>query len=358
MKKSVGKYSDAVFVVVTECDCPVYSVGEELKVQNFCLSISSYKPGCLHLAQKIASILTNTTGLPQATAASSQFDCGGCEGIIHFEHKKEKDFATLQMKMLKDKNEQRNRRLVEKYFITLRHLEIFKPLNDPSLVDLTSLLEFKRISRNQRILKKGAPGNHLYIILEGKVAVLKNDGSKALEIQSGGIFGEMSLLSGEPVSRSIHTVEDSVMAMLSLKNFRDILRSYHNLQFFLLKMLVQRAQTVALRSGNISSGMTGKLAEINAVDVLKIINHNRKTGAVHLALKEGKAVLFFKEGEIVYARYHKHRQKEAVLALLAAKDGHFSYTRGIPKELEKSPPIGEFRELILEGLKRIDKTQG
>jgi hypothetical protein len=144
------------------------------------------------------------------------------------------------------------------------------------------------------------------------------------------------------------------MAMLSVKNFRDVLRRYQILQLFLLKMLVDRAQTVALRSGNITSGMTGKLDEIHAADLFQIINAARKTGVVKLSLKEGKAVIFFKEGEIVFARFQRHRQKEAVYAVLGAKNGHFSYTRGIPKELEKSQPIEEFMALMMEGLQRID----
>ena len=70
-------------------------------------------------------------------------------------------------------------------------------------------------------------------------------------------------------------------------------------------------------------------------------------------------MIFFKEGEIVYARFQKHRQKEAVYALLGAKNGHFSYTRGIPKELDKSPPIGGgFMVLMMEGMQRIDEIQG
>jgi len=361
LKKSGEKYSDAVFLVVAERACPVYNVGDELKVQDFCLSVTSYKPGCLHLAKKIANILTvkdNIIGVPKVSGENSQFDCGGCEGMIHFEYKKEKDFATLQMKMLKGAEDRRHRHLIEKHFGELRKLDVLKPLNDHSLVDLTLLLEFKTIPHNKRVVKKGAPGNNLYIILKGKVAVIKDDGSKAVEIRAGEIFGEMSLLSGEPVSNSIHTVEDTLVATLSLKNFRNVLRSYHKLQFFLLKMLVDRAQTVALWSGNISSGMTGELAKLNTADLFQLVNSNRKTGAVRLSLKEGKAVLFFKEGEIIYARFQKFRQKEAVFELLGAKNGQFSYTRGIPKELAKSPPIGEFMALMIEGKQRIDEIQG
>ncbi len=359
MKNPVETYSDAVFIISAERSCPVYNVGEELKVQNFCLSITSYKPGCLYLAQKIADILTEKNkigGIPKTTAPKSQFDCGRCDGIIHFEYKKEKDFATMQMKMLKDSESQRRKHLIEKHFGELRKLDIFKPLDDHSLVDLTLLLEFKTIPKDKRVVKKGAPGNDLYIVLKGKVAVIKDLGTKAVEISAGEIFGEMSLLSGEPVSNSIHTTEDTLVAMLSLKNFRDILRSYQKLQFFLLKILVDRAQTIALRSGNITSGMTGKFSEISIVNLFQLLHSKRKTGTVKFSVKEGKAVVFFKEGQIVYARFQKNSQKEAVYALLGAQNGSFSYTRGIPYELRKSQPIEDFRQLILEGMQKFDQN--
>jgi CRP/FNR family transcriptional regulator, cyclic AMP receptor protein len=356
LNKPEEKYRDAVFLITEERSCPIYNAGEELKVQNFNLLIPSYKSTCLHLAQKIVNIVTvkdTLGGLPQGSGQKLQFDCGGCEGIIHFEYKKGKDFTTLQMKMLQEAKDRRRRKLIEQHFGALRQLDIFKPLNDHALVDLTLLLEFKTIPKDKRVVKKGAPGNDLYIILKGRVTVINDRGVKIAEIKAGEIFGEMSLLSGEPVSNSIHTAEDSQVALLSVKNFRNILKSYQILQHFLLKMLVDRAQTIALRSGNITSGMAGKLADISPADLLQMINAARKTGAVHLSLKEGRAVIFFKEGEIVFARFLKHRQKEAVHAVLAEENGNFSYTRGIPKELAKSPPIGEFRELMLEGMQRL-----
>lgn len=361
MNKPEEKYRDTVFLITEERSCPIYNAGEELKVQNFSLLMASYKPSCLHLAQKIANIVTvkDTIGmLPQSGGQKLQFDCGGCEGMIFFEYKKGKDFATLQMKMLQEAKDRRRRKLIEQHFGTLRQLDIFKPLNDHALVDLTLLLEFKTIPKDKRVVKKGAPGNDLYIILKGMVTVINDRGLKIAEIKAGEIFGEMSLLSGEPVSNSIHTSEDSQVALLSVKNFRNILKSYQILQLFLLKMLVDRAQTIALRSGNITSGMTGKLADTNLVDLLQMINAARKTGAVHLSLKEGRAVIFFREGEIVFARFQKHRQKEALFAVLGEKNGHFTYLRGIPKELDTSPPIGEFNGLMIEGMQRLAATPG
>ena len=358
MKTPVNKIQDAVFLIVSERSCPIYNIGEELKVENFSLSVSSYKPGCLYLAQKIVKIVTTKDGIsgfPQNDSKKARFDCGGCDGLIYFEYKKEKEFATLQMKLLQETEERRRRKRLNQFFGELRKLKIFKPLDDHSLSDLTLLLEFKTILVDKVIIKKGAPGANLYIILKGQVAVIDDDGSKLGEIGTGEIFGEMSLLTGEPVVHSIHSLEATQVAMLSVKNFRDVLKKYPVLQLFLLKMLVDRAQTMTLRSGNITSGMTGELAEINVVDLFQLINSSQKTGMIELALKNGKAVVVFKEGEIIYARFLQLRQKDAVYALMGAKQGRFSYTRGIPKELDSISPIGGFMAIMMEGVQRIDE---
>jgi CRP/FNR family cyclic AMP-dependent transcriptional regulator len=71
----------------------------------------------------------------------------------------------------------------------------------------------------------------------------------------------------------------------------------------------------------------------------------------------GKAAVWFKDGEIVQANFLKLRDKDAVFALLGVKNGHFSYTRGVPDELENLPSIGDFLGILMEGLQRIDEDQ-
>ena len=190
------------------------------------------------------------------------------------------------------------------------------------------------------------------------MAVVANDGSRLAEMGTGEIFGEMSLLSGEPVTSSIYTIEATQLAMLSVKNFKHVLKKYPVLQLFLFKLLVNRAQALTLRSGIITSGMNGELAEISIVDLFQLINSARKTGMVDLLLEQGRAMVFFKEGEIVYARFLKLRNREAMFALLGVKSGHFSYSKGIPSEIEQLPPIGGFMGMMVEGLQWVDEHQG
>ncbi len=123
-------------------------------------------------------------------------------------------------------------------------------------------------------------------------------------------------------------------------------------------MLVARAQAMALKEGNISSGMTGELEEIAAVDLFQLINSSQKTGTIVLSLARGQAHVYFFEGQIVFARYLQMKGKEAVYALLGANKGFFSYSNGIPHQLDGRPPIGDFMGMLMEGLQRIDEVDG
>jgi len=92
-------------------------------------------------------------------------------------------------------------------------------------------------------------------------------------------------------------------------------------------MLVDRAQSMALRSGNITSGMAGELDEISIVELLQLMNTSQKTGRIELLFDDAKATVLFNEGELIQIRYRNLKDKEALFALLAKKDGHFPTPR-------------------------------
>lgn len=357
--------NNAIFIVTSENSCPYYDLGDELKIESSSLSISSFKPVCLFLAAKIVEIVTaqnnssrfSKLGSPQLRpkAQKTQFDCGGCTGMIQYKFKQEKEYATLQMKLLKESEELRKRQHLQKYYNHMRQLEIFDSLEDDALKALTFFLEFKTVLPQKILVEKDAPGTHLYIILTGLVDVVDDHGQKISQMHSGEIFGELSLLSGEPHSNSIHTATATQVALLSIKNFRKILKKHPPLQIFLFKLLINRVQAMALRSGNIASGMTGDLKEIPAVDLMQLINSSQKTGSIELVCDEGRAHIYFNEGEIIHAHYNQLEGKEAVFVILGIQQGHFTYNRGVVDEFKDLPPIGGFIGLMMEGVQRIDE---
>ena len=219
------------------------------------------------------------------------------------------------------------------------------------------LLEFKILPFGKVVVKKGSPGTNFFIILHGQVEVRADDNSKLADLGAGEMFGEMSLLSAEPFSHTIVSLTTSKLAMLSIKNFKVILKKFPLLQMFMFKLLVDRAQAITLKSGNIASGMTGELSEISPVDLFQLIHTSRKTGTVNIALDQGRGMVFFREGEIVYGGYLKLRGKEAVYKLLGMKSGQFSYTKGIPDILNNVPSLGGFMGMMMEGVQSLDENQ-
>ena len=356
----VMNYRDAIFVVTEERSCPLYNVGEEFRVEKMELTVPQNKPACLNMVQSIIQATTEEHTFERLTQHGihrAKFECGGCEGLIRFEFKNDKEFATLQMKLLAAAERRERLRTMDNLFDLLRNLKIFESLDDDSLNDLAELLKLETFDENKVVLKKGEPGTQLYFVLEGKVAVLGSDNKVLSELGSGEIFGELSLLSGEPVTTTVHTRAKTKLAILSARDFKRILNKYPILQVFFYRMLVERAQANTQRGDNIASGMTGQLAEINTVDLFQLINASQKTGQVEFFLNDGKAVVLFHEGEIVKARYNSLSGKDAVFALLGKRSGQFVYTSGIPEEAKKLDVIGGFMGLIMEGLRRLDERE-
>ena len=354
------EYRNAIFIITEERSCPIYNVGEELKVENDALTVPEAKPACLMLVRELMKVVADKQSMERFTPSGVKkfkFECGGCVGLIRFEFKKAREFATLQMKLLAVAEQRARMRHLDKFFDVLRSLDIFEPLDEDSLRDLSAQLQLKEFSENKIILKKGDPGTSLYIVLEGRVAVIGDEGQTLSEMTSGEIFGEMSLLSGEPVTTSIHSREKTNLAILSSKDFKHVLNKYPVLQVFFYRMLVDRSQANTIRAGTISSGMTGRLSEINAVELFQLINSSQKTGKVQLVLDDGSAGITFNEGELVKVHYKELTGKEAFFALLAKGEGNFTYTSGLSSEEKELPVLGGFMGLIMEGMRRVDEQE-
>ena len=355
---SPKEFRDAIFVVTEERACPIYNVGEEFKVEGMGLSVPEAKPVCLMMVRELMQALSERKSFERLTQHGVQkvkFECGGCTGLIRFEFKRDKGFATLQMKLLAAAEQRARMRHLDRFYDTLRGLDIFEPLDEDSLRDLTGQLQLREYPANKIVLKKGDPGTHLHIILEGRVAVVGDDGQTLSEMGVGDIFGEMSLLSGEPVTTSIHSRERTRLAALSSKDFKHTLNKYPVLQVFFYRMLVERAQANTLRAGTISSGMTGRLTDINAVELFQLINSSQKTGRVRLVFEEDKGEVAFNEGELVRAECGPLTGKEAFFAVLARSEGSFTYTSGLTAEELALPVIGGFMGLIMVGMRRMDE---
>ncbi|WP_446010288.1 cyclic nucleotide-binding domain-containing protein [Candidatus Electrothrix sp.] len=355
------EYRNAVFIVTEEHACPIYNVGDEFIVHESTLTIERNKEVCLMLVQEMLKTLNCSRPLrPRFTQTGmrrTKFECGGCTGLIRFEYKKENAYSTLQMNLLEVAKKRAKNQLIEDFFDLLREMELFEPLDDFDLQDLALLMKLQKFSANKVIIEAGELGTHFYVVLSGTVAVVREDNEVVAEIGPGDIFGEMSLLSGELTYPSVYSKTAVQLAALKAKDFKHVLSRYPILQIFFYRVLVNRAQVNTIRSGNISSGMSGDLEDINTVELFQLINSGGKTGKVQFTFDASQALTLFNEGEIVYCQYGELEGKEAIFSLLAKQKGSFVYTKGLTQEEKKLPVLGGFMGLVMEGLRRIDEEQ-
>lgn len=91
----------------------------------------------------------------------------------------------------------------------------------------------------QIIVTQGTPGQAFYMILTGRVEILR-DGASLGTFGPGDFFGEMSLLDQAPRSATIRAVEPTTCLMLSSWDFKALLEKHPSIAVKLLEVLSRR----------------------------------------------------------------------------------------------------------------------
>ena len=96
----------------------------------------------------------------------------------------------------------------EKYENTLRKVEILKSIDPYELGQICDALKTKTFKEGELIIKQGEKGDVFFILDEGKAHAEKvfeegKPAERVKEYESGGFFGELALLKGEPRAASI-----------------------------------------------------------------------------------------------------------------------------------------------------------
>jgi CRP-like cAMP-binding protein len=356
------QFRNGIFIITEEDHCPLYNVREELKISDGNnLTMPAGKPSCLILTKELIAIASADSSYEKYSQGINQkvkFECGGCTGLIRFEYKKDKGFATLQMKLLAAAERREKIKGSSKFADLLRSVDIFSTLSSDDLLDLATLLELSDVPWQFPIAQKGDPGDRLFILLSGKAEVIDDHGVAIAELKKGEVFGEMSLLTGDRVSTTIMTAEPCQIAVMNQKNFRHILNRFPALQVFFYKLLVSRITKMNLqRAEELSSGMVGQLSDISPVEVCQMINANQKTGRLRLEFEDSRAVITFHEGELVHAEFDGLLGKDAFYRILSMDNGRFKFTQGLTEKEKALDVIGGFMGMLMEGMKRLDDLQ-
>ncbi len=348
-KRKEGTDQSPLYKIVEDNNCPLYNMGDEFELSEKVLLLPPGKPACLVLVRDVIEY-SDDHHQPPETGGVETFNCSGCTGIISLEVKRERKFLTAP-------NTKEQEAYIGVVANLLHDFAIFKSVEEHNVNEFISHLRLDTYAVGETILKKGEPGRNLYIVVSGKVEVVGDDDMSIALIDKGEVFGEMSLLSGNPVGASIKVREAATVLYISAKDFRKILNKSSSLQMYFTRLLARRMGEINMaRSEEFSSGMTGKLSEMPPSELFQTFNMNQKTGVLSLQLTDETAALTFREGGLIRVQYNDMEGVEAFYELLKLKKGRFKFTPGLKPEDMEASELGDFMHLLMEGLRRIDEA--
>jgi CRP-like cAMP-binding protein len=103
----------------------------------------------------------------------------------------------------------------------LASVDLFSRLSEEQRQEIAAATEIRTFGRGEAIVRQEAPGESMFIVCSGTVAVVLEPGHREVAtIEKGGYFGEMSLLSGEPRSATVVARGDVSVLELDAALFR------------------------------------------------------------------------------------------------------------------------------------------
>jgi CRP/FNR family transcriptional regulator len=125
-----------------------------------------------------------------------------------------------------------------------KNIRLLSSLTDKELSHILKKVNLKKFKKNEIILHEKDTNMFMYIILQGKVKVIRitEDGKEVLLAmhQTGDFFGEMSLIDGKTAPATVMVTEDSHIIIISKENFYSILFNNEKVLKALLQIMSSR----------------------------------------------------------------------------------------------------------------------
>jgi CRP/FNR family cyclic AMP-dependent transcriptional regulator len=126
----------------------------------------------------------------------------------------------------------------------LKGVPLLSSLSEKEVKDISDKIILKEVRKNETILSEEDTNRFMYIIVFGKVKVLKttDDGRDTIIAlhKSGEFFGEMSLIDGRTEPATVVAMEDSLIGIISKTNFHSLLRQQEKILDAFLQILCLR----------------------------------------------------------------------------------------------------------------------
>lgn len=126
----------------------------------------------------------------------------------------------------------------------LKAVSLFGSLSQRFITGIAKSCVERQFDAGETLVRQGNPGVGLFVIVSGKVKVVKtNDAGDRLELATHGpgeVIGEMSVLDGANRTADVIAVEDTTALVLSAWDFRSFMESHPEVALQILPVVVKR----------------------------------------------------------------------------------------------------------------------
>ncbi len=130
----------------------------------------------------------------------------------------------------------------------LARVPLFTQCTSSEIEAISAVAQTNAFRQGQIIVTQGTPGTAFYLILTGRVEIVR-DGTSLGALGKGDFFGEMSLLDSAPRSATIRALEATSCLMLSSWDFKALLERHPSIAIKLLEVLSRRLRVTDERIG-------------------------------------------------------------------------------------------------------------
>jgi small-conductance mechanosensitive channel/CRP-like cAMP-binding protein len=132
----------------------------------------------------------------------------------------------------------------------LKQVDLFGSLTDEQRRAIAAATRMRTYGEGEVIVREGEPGQSMYVVASGKVAVvLAPEKRTVATIERGGYFGEMSLLTGEVRSATVVAQGDSVVLEVDAELFRKLaLESPHAIERIGVEAITRKSELAQARN--------------------------------------------------------------------------------------------------------------
>jgi len=119
----------------------------------------------------------------------------------------------------------------------------FATLDDNSLLKIVGASANLAWPAGESVFEKGTPGDALYIVLSGSIAIVDVDEAGETEItrvEAGDFFGEVSLMMDTSHSMSARAVADSELMVLPKESLEELLEGNAELDDYFRRKVEER----------------------------------------------------------------------------------------------------------------------